>query len=676
MPKLTAAIEREASSLRDALEEHSRRYYVLDDPTVSDAEYDEMFRRLVEIEETYPQLRSPDSPTQRVGAPPAEQFASVAHARPMLSLDNVTSAEQFLEFDERVRKQAGASALVEYMAEPKLDGVAVEIVYEGGVMAVASTRGDGVHGENITANVKTIRSVPLRLDQSERKWPVPSRLDVRGEVIYARDAFESLNRQRAEAGESLFANPRNAAAGSLRQLDSRITAARPLDVYFHGVGIVDGSELGSFVELFAALASWGLKINPLNQFCPDAAAVIAYFEKLGVERDELPFEVDGVVAKVNSFAVQRQVGEVSRSPRWAVAFKFKAQQGRTRIRDIVPSVGRTGVITPVAELEPVAVGGVTISNASLHNMDEVERKDVRIGDMALIERAGDVIPYVVKIIPEERTGKERRFRMPSTCPVCGAPVIREEGAAAYRCIGLQCPAQLRESVRHFASKHALDIDGLGEKLVAQLVDRDLVKDVADLFSLTLEQVIDLDRMAEKSATNLLNAIEAAKGASLPRLINGLGVPQVGEHVAGLLAEEFGSLDALAEADEERLLEIREIGPQIAREVVAFFSAETNREVLERLRAAGLDPRLESKKRSSGPLLGKTLVLTGALSVPRDRAGRAIADAGGKVTSSVSKKTDFVVAGSDAGSKLEKAQRLGVEVLDEAGLCRLLGVDEL
>jgi len=673
--EVPAKIRREVDELSAELEQHSHRYYVLDDPSVSDAQYDEMFRRLVELEEAYPELRSPASPTQRVGAPPADKFASVRHAQPMLSLDNVTSAEQFLEFDERVRRQVGESAVVEYLAEPKLDGVAVEIVYENGVLRVASTRGDGVYGEDITANVKTIRTVPLRLRQSDRKWPVPRRLDVRGEVIYAREAFDALNRQRASAGESLFANPRNAAAGSLRQLDSRVTASRPLDVYFHGMGGREGPTILTLVEFFAALRSWGLQTNPLNRLCKSSAATVEYFEMLGRERQQLPFEVDGVVAKVNSLAVQRQLGEVSRSPRWAVAFKFKAQRGTTRVRDIVPSVGRTGVLTPVAELEPISVGGVTISSASLHNMDEVERKDIRIGDMVLVERAGDVIPYVVKAIQDERTGAERKFRMPARCPVCGAPVIREEGAAAFRCIGMRCSAQLREMVRHFASKQALDIDGLGEKLVGQLVERGLVQDVADLYSLTEEQLVGLDRMAAKSAAKLVAAIEASKGVSLARLINGLGVPHVGEHVASLLAGEFGSIDALVAATEEDLVELREIGPQTAEEVVAFFNAEANRAVLARLRSAGLRPVAERRRRD-GPLLGKTFVLTGVLSIPRDRVARAISAAGGKVTSSVSKKTDYVVAGSDAGSKLEKAERLGVEVLDEDGLRAILGDESL
>ncbi len=662
----------EARKLRDEIESHSHRYYVLDDPIISDSEYDVLFRRLLEIERTYPGLSSPSSPTQRVGAPPLEGFATLRHAEPMLSLDNVMTAEEFLDFDDRARRLAGEDGAIEYMAEPKLDGVAVEVVYRDGELAVASTRGDGINGEDITANVKTIKSVPLRLRQEDRRRPIPQRLDVRGEVIFDRRSFARLNRERAAAGESLFANPRNAAAGSLRQLDSRVTATRPLDVYFHGVGLVEGASFETLPELFAALKSWGLRTNPLNRRCADAGAVVRYFDEIVAQRQELPFETDGVVAKVSSLAIQRRLGELSRSPRWAVAFKFKAQQATTRVRNIVASVGRTGALTPVAELEPVSVAGVTISNASLHNMDEVERKDVRIGDTVLIERAGDVIPYVVKAIAAERSGTERKFRMPRRCPVCKAPVVREEDAAAYRCIGMQCPAKVREMVRHFASKNALDIDGLGEKLVAQLVDQGLVADVADLYGLREEDLVALERMGAKSASNLLSAIEASKSASLARLIHGLGVPQVGEHVAALLAEEFGSLDALAAADEDMLVEVREIGPQTAHEVVAFFAAAANRRVLERLAAAGLRPTAERRRRTDGPLSGKTVVLTGVLSIPRGTAARAIAAAGGKVTSSVSKKTDYVVAGRDAGSKLDKAQRLDVEVLDEEGLCEILG----
>jgi len=659
----------EVRRLRAELLEHARRYYVLDQPNVSDAEYDELFRRLVALEEQYPELRSATSPTQRVGAPPADKFATVRHSVPMLSLDNVMSAEEFQEFDERVRRLLGRDEDVVYLAEPKLDGVAVEVVYVNGALQVASTRGDGVRGEDVTANVRTIRNVPLEL--STGATPPPRRLEVRGEVVFPRAAFARLNRERAEAGESTFANPRNAAAGSLRQLDSQMTARRPLDVYFHSAGQVEGASFETHSEFLAALESWGLKVNPENRICRGAAAVVDYHRRLERRRDSLDFEVDGVVAKVDALAQQRQLGEVSRSPRWAVAFKFKAQQATTVVRDIVPSVGRTGVITPVADLEPVAVGGVTISSASLHNMDEVERKDVRIGDTVLIERAGDVIPYVVQVIIDKRPASARRFHMPKKCPACGSTVVREEGAAAYRCLGMQCPAKLRESIRHFSSKTALDIDGLGEKLIAQLVERGWVRNAADLYALSEEQLVGLERMGEKSAGNLLRQIEASKTTTLARFVQGLGIPQVGEHVAALLAEEFGSIEALAEASEEELTAVREIGPETAREVSAFFALRDNREVIDRLLAAGVRPAAAPRRAKGGPLADKTVVLTGTLSVPRDQVARRIAAAGGRVSSSVSKKTDYVVVGADPGSKAEKATRLGVPILDEAELDALL-----
>jgi DNA ligase (NAD+) len=672
LPKYDAKLVREVERLRSEIEEHNRRYYVLDQPIISDEEYDRLFRKLVEIERQHPELATPTSPTRRVGAPPADKFETVRHTLPMLSLDNAMSEEQFLEFDERVRRFLRTDTPIEYAAEPKLDGVAVEVVYVDGELAVASTRGDGIHGEDVTANVKTIRSVPLRIEPVRRKAPpVPSRLEARGEVIYLRAAFEKLNEERARAGEPLFANPRNAAAGSLRQLDSRITARRPLDVFFHSPGAIEGAEFETHFDFLRALAAWGLKTNPENRVCAGAGEVVAYHRDMASRRAELAYEADGVVAKVNDLALQRRLGEVSRSPRWAIAYKFKAQQGTTTVRNILPSVGRTGTITPVAELEPVAVGGVTISNASLHNMDEVERKDVRIGDRVLVERAGDVIPYVVKVITEARTGRERKFRMPERCPVCRSPVVREEGAAAYRCIGMRCPAKLREAIRHFASKHALDIDGLGDKLVEQLVERGLVRDVADLYDLTAERLVPLERMGKKSAENLIGAIERSKQASLDRLIHALGIPQVGERTAALLAAEFGSIEALEGADEEALMAVREIGPETAREVRAFFQHPENRRVVARLlEAFGGSPRA-ARRRRTGSLEGKTFVLTGTLSRPREEVIRLLETEGARVTGSVSAKTDFVLAGGSPGSKIEKARKLGVKIIDEQGLEAIL-----
>jgi DNA ligase (NAD+) len=648
-------VRREIEDLRRQIDHHNYRYYVLDAPEIPDSEYDRLFRRLVALEETHPQLRDPQSPTQRVGAPPAEKFATVRHTLPMLSLSNAMDEEEFREFDERVHRGLRRDDPVEYVAEPKLDGLAIELVYVDGELAVASTRGDGINGENVTANVRTIRSIPLRLLHERGAPAVPTRLEVRGEVILPKTAFDQLNNERAERGESLFANPRNAAAGSLRQLDSRITASRPLDMFCYAPGDVAGVEFDTHWALLAALRAWGLKTNPLNRICQGADAVVTYHREMAERRAALPYDVDGVVAKVNALAWQRQLGEVSRSPRWAIAYKFKAQQATTRVKDIVPSVGRTGVITPVAELEPVFVSGVTVSSASLHNIDEVERKDIRIGDTVVIERAGDVIPYVVAVVREARSGHERKFRMPDQCPECGAPVVREEGAAAHRCIGMSCPRKLQEALRHFASKHALNIDGLGEKLVSQLTANKLVRNVADLYDLQISQLVELERMGEKSAENIVTNIAASKHTTLTRFVYGLGIPQVGEHMAAVLAEHFGSIEALEEATEDELLAVREVGPETAREIRSFF---------------GVHPRAERAART-GRLAGKTFVLTGTLSVPRDQAARAITAQGGRVAANVTKRTDYVVVGTDAGSKLQRARTLGIPTIDEAELHRLL-----
>jgi DNA ligase (NAD+) len=667
----SAAVIKEVERLRREIEAHNRAYYIDDAPTVTDAAYDALFRRLVELEAQHPSLASETSPTRRIGAAPAERFAPVRHGVPMLSLDNAMAEEEFREFDARVRRTIRRDDPIDYVVEPKLDGLAIEVVYVDGILTVASTRGDGFTGEDVTANVRTIKSLPLRLHAG--KLPPPARLEVRGEVVFPRHAFEALNAERTRAGEPTFANPRNAAAGSLRQLDPAITASRDLDLFFHSTGLMEGAEFASHWQFLAGLRRWGLRTSGLNKRVSGADAVVAFHHDIAQQRATLPFEIDGIVAKVNDAALQQRLGEVSRSPRWAIAFKFKAQQGETRINNIVASVGRTGILTPVAELEPVVVGGVTISNASLHNMDEIARKDVRIGDMVLIERAGDVIPYVVQAYPERRTGGERVFEMPKTCPVCGSPVIREEGAAAYRCIDRQCPAQRREVLRHFASKHALNIDGLGEKLVAQLVEGGQVRDVSDLYRLTVEQLTDLERMGTKSATNLVNAIQATKEPPLDRLVYALGIPQVGERTAEVLAQRFGTLRALADADEEALTGIRDIGPETAREIRAFFQLSQNRDTLDRLEQVGVHAQaVAARRRRGGPLAGKSLVITGTLSAPRDDVVERIEAAGGKVTGSISRKTDYLVAGEDAGSKLDKARTLGVEVLDEAALDRLLG----
>jgi DNA ligase (NAD+) len=557
---------------------------------------------------------------------------------------------------------------VDYVVEPKIDGVAVELVYEDGAFTVGSTRGDGLVGENVTANLRTIRSVPLRLRAAGR--PLPARLEVRGEVYLPVAAFRALNREREEAGQPVFANPRNSAAGSLKQLDARVTAARPLALACHGVGALDGVTLGTHHELLRAFAEWGLRPPPRHRLVHALDDVAEAFAALEAERDDLPFEVDGLVVKVDDFELQRLLGQVSRSPRWAVAWKFKPRQATTRIVRIAPSVGRTGVLTPVAELEPVAVGGVTVRNVSLHNMDEVARKDVRVGDTVLLERAGDVIPYVVRVETSRRTGREKRFRMPHQCPVCGADVIRQEDEVAYRCLNVSCPARLKQALRFFGSRGAMDVEGLGEKLVDQLVERGLVRDLADLYHLGEATLVGLERMGKKSAENLLAQLERSKHTTLPRFLVALGIRQVGEATATALAQHFGTLEKLMAATEAELTAVRDVGPEVAAGIHAFFAEERNREAIARLRAAGLKPA--PVVAAQGPLSGKKFVLTGGLAgMTRAEAQRRIEALGGRVVSSVSKETDYVVVGEDPGSKLAKAEKLGIARLDEKAFRKLV-----
>ena len=663
-------IRQEVERLRTELALHNHRYYVLDEPLISDAEYDQLFRRLVDLEAAYPALRDPASPTQKVGAPPLAGFAQVRHSVPMLSLANVVSRAEMQEFHQRVQRVLETTQDVEYVAEPKIDGVAVELVYENGKLTVGSTRGDGVTGENVTANLKTVRSIPLTL-LPQPAHPIPERLEVRGEVFLPKASFRSLNDTRAESGEPLFANPRNATAGSLKQLDSSITAGRPLDFFCYGVGQIEGGTFSSYSELRQALTGWGIKAVPLGRVCPTVEAIFTVCDDLEARRDSLDYDIDGVVVKVNSFALQAQLGQISRSPRWATAYKFPAIQATTTVLNILPQVGRIGTLTPVAELAPVHIGGVTVKSASLHNMDEIERKDIRIGDTVIVERAGDVIPYVVKTIPEKRTGQERRFAMPTICPVCGAQVAREEGEAAYRCTGLACPAQLKESLTFFAARGSMDIDGLGEKIIDQLVDKNLVRDPGDLYLLTAEQLAALDRLGEKSAHNLTDALERSKTTTLPRFIAALGIRHVGEATARQLAEHLGELDHIMQAEEEALQDMPDIGPEVARSLAAFFGQERNRAVVKKLLDAGVRfPRLEAKP--AGGLRGQTFVLTGALaSLTRPEAKQRLEALGAKVTSGVSKKTDYVVAGSDPGSKRDKAEKLGVPILSEEELLEKL-----
>lgn len=664
MPK---EIQERVEKLQEEIRRYDYYYYVLNQPLISDAEYDKLFRELLELERQYPELVTPDSPTQRVGAPPAEEFAPVEHAIPMLSLANCFNDEELEEWDDRVRRMLGGEP-VEYVCEPKLDGLSVELVYVDGVFTVGSTRGDGRVGEDVTRNLRTIKQVPLRLFPLNGK--VPRLLEARGEVYMEKEAFRRLNEERERAGEPLFANPRNAAAGSLRQLDPNVTASRPLKIFFYAMGRAEGIEIRSQVELLTTFPKLGLPVNPLWKLCKTLDEVKAFYRELLAMRHELPYEADGMVVKVNDFAQREILGEVSRAPRWAIAYKFPAEEATTRVLDIVVQVGRTGALTPVAILEPVEVSGATVSRATLHNEDEIRRKDIRIGDWVIVRRAGEVIPEVVKSIPERRTGAEKEFKMPERCPACGGPVVRPPGEVAYRCENLSCPARIKESIRHFASRRAMDIEGLGEKLVDQLVETGLVRKLSDIYRLKKEDLVNLERMGEKSAQNLLEQIERSKNAGLARLIFALGIRYVGEHLAEVLAEHFPSLEALSNATYEELIQIPEIGPRIAQSIVDFFRNAENRKLIQELKELGV--KTEAEKPKEGPLSGKTFVFTGTLSAfPREEARRLVESLGGRVASTVSRKVDYVVVGADPGEKLRKAQELGITILTEEEFRKLV-----
>jgi DNA ligase (NAD+) len=652
----------EIDKLRKELDHHSYRYYVLDDPEISDAEYDRLFRKLQKLEAEFPDLVTPDSPTQRVGAEPLEEFETVTHTIPMVSLDNAFDDAEMRDFDERLRKLVEVDE-IEYTVEHKLDGTAVELVYENGVFTLGSTRGDGFNGEGITQNLKTIKSIPLRLRTDEVK--APERLEVRGEVFYPVADFKKLNERRAKAGEPALINPRNAASGSLRQLDPKLTAERPLDIFIYGLGQVVGREFKSQWEALQTFKKWGLRTNPHTKVVRGIEQVLRVYREFGEARESLPYEIDGTVVKVNRFDQQRLAGMKTRSPRWAIAYKFPAQQETTKILDIIAQVGRTGTITPVAIMKPIMVGGVTVERATLHNQDEIDRLDVRIGDTVVIQRAGDVIPDVVKVITSKRTGKPKRYKLPKKCPVCGAGVVRLEGEAAHRCENINCPAQVKESIRHFASKLAMNIDGLGEKLIEQFVDNGLIKSYADLYFLKKEQLLELERMADKSAQNIIDAIDKSRKVDFARFLYALGIRHVGEHMARLLARKFGSLDKLIKADEEKLMEIHEVGPQVAQSLVRFFGEKKNLQAIERLKKGGVKIREAAKVVADQRFAGKTFVFTGALEkFTRDEAEAMVDARGGRASGSVSKKTDYVIAGPGAGSKLAKAKELGVEVISE------------
>ncbi len=664
-------VSRRLLQLRRQLAYHNRCYYELDRPEISDAEYDALFRELQALERQRPDLLTPDSPTQRVGGQPLERFLQVRHSLPMLSLENALEEGAILEFEQRTRTFLALPErhVITYQCEPKMDGLAVELIYRDGLLVQAATRGDGEVGEEVTANLRTVRNVPLRLQGDG----VPALLEVRGEVYLPLAAFQRLNAQREEEGEPAFANPRNAAAGSIRQLDPRVAARRPLAMVCYGVGLLEGAPMQatSQSELMAQLAAWGLPVSDRQRRVAGIEQARQYYRDLLAERDGLPYEIDGAVLKVDDLRLQRELGEKSRSPRWAVACKFPPRQTETVLEDILLSVGRTGVITPVAVLAPVELAGVTVSRATLHNWDEIDRKDVRIGDRVLVERAGDVIPAVVKVLTERRSGGERPAPPPSYCPACGAPTARLAGEVALRCLGgLACPPQLTRAIIHFASRDAMDIEGLGSKYIEQLLSLGLVKDLADLYRLTGDDFGQFERMGEKLAANLLNAISASKERDLGRFIFALGIRHVGGRTARILAERFGSIDQLQQATVEALTSIRDVGPTVAASIVAFFANPVNQAVVRRLLEAGVAPAVEAKK-IGGRLSGKTFVFTGTLQhVTRDAAKALVEGEGGNVTGSVSKKTDYLVAGSEAGSKLDKGRTLGVTILSEDAFSRL------
>ncbi len=659
--------------LRQELNEHNHHYYVLDAPVITDQAYDRLLRRLQQLEAEFPELVTVDSPTQRVGSEPASHFETVAHEIPMLSLDNAFDDEELLSFDRRLRDKLERDSALGYCAEPKLDGLAVSLLYEAGNLVQAATRGDGRSGENITANARTIASVPLRLMGEN----LPRRIEVRGEVYMDLEGFDALNQSQRQVGGKVFANPRNAAAGSLRLLDSRITASRPLTFCSYGIGLCEGIELpGSQFHQMQYLRGIGIPVSRQIELIDSIEDCLDYHQRILEQRDRLAFDIDGVVFKLDNIGWQREAGFVSRAPRWAIAYKFPAQEVMTRLLDVDFQVGRTGALTPVARLEPVAVGGVMVSNATLHNMDEIERKDVRIGDIVIVRRAGDVIPEVVAPVLQQREGDLKLPQMPSRCPVCDSEVLQQPGQAAYRCVGgLVCAAQRKEAIKHYASRKALDIEGLGDKLVEQMVEQGMIASIADLYHLSLEQLAGLERMAEKSARNLLDALEQSKQTTLARFIYALGIREVGEATAEALAGYFGAIDAVMDADEEALQQVEDVGPVVAGNMRHFFDQEKNRDIVEKILLQGVSwPQTNAAQQQQLQTLeGKTYVISGTLEgLSRDQAAKLLKARGAKVSGSVSAKTSAVISGDNPGSKVARAGELGVDILDQAGFERLLG----
>ncbi|HCE5299074.1 NAD-dependent DNA ligase LigA [Vibrio parahaemolyticus] len=669
---MSESVHQRLEELKESLHYHAVRYYVEDNPEIPDAEYDRLMRELLEIEAQHPDLVTVDSPSQRVGGKPLSEFSQVTHEVPMLSLDNAFDDSELDSFHKRAQDRIGGESIKQYCCEPKLDGLAVSLLYENGILVQAATRGDGTTGENITENVRTINAIPLKLRGDD--WP--ARLEVRGEVFMPKAGFEKLNELARQKGEKVFVNPRNAAAGSLRQLDSRITASRPLSFYAYSVGVVQGADLAaSHYERFLQIKSWGLPMCPETKQVDSLADVKTYYQDILQRRDALPYEIDGVVIKIDDIAVQERLGFVARAPRWAIAYKFPAQEEITTLNEVEFQVGRTGAITPVAKLEPVFVGGVTVSNATLHNADEIERLQVKIGDQVVIRRAGDVIPQVVSVIKERRPETARDIIFPTQCPVCGSHVERIEGEAVTRCTGgLVCQAQRKQALKHFVSRKALDVDGLGDKVIEQLVDREMVETPADLFKLSAGVLTVLERMGPKSAQNIVNSLEKSKLTTLPRFLYSLGIREVGEATAANLAQHFKSLEAIQAATEEQLIAVQDIGVVVAKHITTFFEEEQNQAVVQDLLVQGIHwPEVSAPEQGAAlPLEGKTVVLTGTLSqLGRTEAKEALQSLGAKVTGSVSKKTDILFAGENAGSKLTKAQELGIEIKTEQDLLELI-----